>query len=84
MGQTRRVAQQLFDIFPVEPVSSRPLCFTIAGHFLPNAQAFKHDRGAADEEATAAVFSFLEGLGLEACSGSGGVYPTMHWAGKCL
>ena len=60
-GQTRRVAQQLLDIFPIEPVAGRPLCFTIAGHFLPNAQAFEqHDRGAAsEEEATAAALGHV-------------------------
>ena len=58
-GQTRRVAQQLLDIFPIEPIAGRPLCFTVAGHFLPSAQAFEQpDRvgsTTADEEATAAA-----------------------------
>ena len=42
-GQTRRIAQRILDIFPIEPITGKLLCFTIGGHFLPNAKTFETD-----------------------------------------
>jgi UV radiation resistance-associated gene protein len=43
IGQTRRVVQELLDIYPLEPIDGHPLCFTIRGHFLPSAKVFEQE-----------------------------------------
>ena len=53
-GQIRRIAQRIMDIFPIEPIEGQLLCFTIGGHFLPNAKTFQNDTGF-DAEVTAAA-----------------------------
>lgn len=35
-GQRRRICEDLLRIYPIEPVSGKPLAFTIRGLFLPN------------------------------------------------
>ncbi|OJJ51064.1 hypothetical protein ASPZODRAFT_107265 [Penicilliopsis zonata CBS 506.65] len=35
-GQIRRIAEDLLEIYPIEPIANKPLAFTIAGHALPN------------------------------------------------
>ncbi|CAG8051831.1 unnamed protein product [Penicillium olsonii] len=35
-GQTRRIAEDLLTVYPIEPISDKPLAFTIAGLALPN------------------------------------------------
>lgn len=42
-GQIRRVAQELLDVFPIEPVQGHFLCFTICNMYLPNARTFEDD-----------------------------------------
>ena len=57
-GQTRRIAEHLLEIFPIEPIKGKPLCFTIRGLFLPNAKTFEHEASSYDSEATAAALGY--------------------------
>ena len=57
-GQTRRVAQQILNIFPIEPIEGKPLCFTVLGHFLPNASTFENETSN-DEDSTAAALGYV-------------------------
>ncbi|KAL9109856.1 MAG: hypothetical protein Q9227_005559 [Pyrenula ochraceoflavens] len=43
-GQTRRICEDLLAIFPIEPVTDRPLQFTIRGLALPNSNFDDIDR----------------------------------------
>ena len=58
IGQTRRIAQHILDIFPIEPIEGKLLCFTVGGHFLPNAKTFENET-AFDAEATAAALGHV-------------------------
>ena len=58
LGQTRRIAQHLLDIFPIEPIEHKPLCFTILDHHLPNAKTFENE-ASPNEEATAAALGYV-------------------------
>ena len=57
-GQIRRIAEQLLEIFPIEPIQDKPLCFTIQGLFLPNAKAFEGE-SLADGDATCAALGHV-------------------------
>ena len=61
-GQIRRVAQDLLDVFPIEPIQGHFLCFTICNKYLPNAKAFEDDttyKGPPmDSETTSAALGF--------------------------
>ena len=57
-GQVRRIAQKLLDIFPIEPIEGKPLCFTILEHHLPNAKSFENEI-APNEDATAAALGYV-------------------------
>lgn len=62
-GQMRRIAQDILDVFPIDPIDQYPLCFTIRSHFLPNAKGFEQDRTdfqpASSEDATAAALGYV-------------------------
>ena len=64
-GQVRRVAQDILDVFPIEPIDKHPLCFTIRSLFLPNARSFEADHASSNtsphssDETTAAALGFV-------------------------
>ena len=64
-GQVRRVAQDILDVFPIEPIDKHPLCFTIRSLFLPNARSFETDHTSSSapprssDETTAAALSYV-------------------------
>ncbi|KAJ5558781.1 hypothetical protein N7461_002753 [Penicillium sp. DV-2018c] len=43
-GQLRRIAEDLLTIYPIEPITDKPLAFTIAGLALPNSTFEDIDR----------------------------------------
>ena len=60
-GQIRRVAKELYDIYPIEPLENgKTLAFTISSHYLPNADdLYKFALGNVSEESTAAALGFV-------------------------
>ena len=64
-GQVRRVAQDILDVFPIEPIDKHPLCFTIRSLFLPNARSFEVDHNSpsaslhSSDEITAAALGYV-------------------------
>jgi UV radiation resistance-associated gene protein len=58
LGQTRRICQELGDIFGIEPIQGQPLCFTIRGAFLPNAETFA-EGDPPEPETTAAALGYV-------------------------
>ena len=62
-GQFRRVAQELLNVFPIDPVEDQFLCFKINGLYLPNAKAFEDETAyngpPMDVDATAAALGFV-------------------------
>ena len=60
-GQVRRVAKDLYDIYPIEPLENgKTLAFTIARQYLPNADdLYKFAQTGASEESTAAALGFI-------------------------
>jgi hypothetical protein len=58
-GHVRRIAQNLTEIYSIEPYQDKPLAFTICGHNLPNADdLYKPTLTTAIEQATAAALGF--------------------------
>ncbi|KAI9736129.1 MAG: hypothetical protein M1834_001013 [Cirrosporium novae-zelandiae] len=57
-GQIRRISEDLMRIYPIEPVSNKPLAFTIAGLPLPISSAFEE----VDEAVTAAALGYVAHL----------------------
>lgn len=60
-GQIRRIAEDLWHIYPIDPVPYKPLLFTIRGLPLPNSN-YDDVSTAADEEAIDAVLGFVAHL----------------------
>jgi hypothetical protein len=56
-GQIRRIAEDLLAIYPIEPISDKPLAFTIAGLALPNSNF-----GDIDRDAVAAALGYTAHL----------------------
>ena len=62
-GQFRRVAQELLNVFPIEPIEDHFLCFKINDLYLPNAQVFEdeitYNGPPMDADTTAAALGFV-------------------------
>lgn len=58
-GQIRRICEDVLRIFPIDPVSQKPLLFTICSLPLPNATSPSSSSPEADPAATAAALSLV-------------------------